>query len=107
MIDPGKLRERVTVKVPIDGRSGGSREATQTWDTFAERWASVDGLSSREVLQSGQQQTEITHRVRMRYLDGLVSTMRILWRDRVLEITSVLEHGNRSVHELLCQERVA
>ena len=81
-------------------------EATQSWGTFAERWASVQGLSSREVLLTGQQQTEITHRVRMRYLDGMTNAMRILWRGRVLEITSLLEHNNRSEHELLCTERV-
>jgi SPP1 family predicted phage head-tail adaptor len=66
----------------------------------------VDGLSSREVLLTGQQQTEITHRVRLRYVDGFKSTHRILWRNRVLEITSLLEHGNRSEHEALCTERV-
>jgi SPP1 family predicted phage head-tail adaptor len=81
-------------------------ETTQSWSTFAERWASVQGLSSREVLLTGQQQTEVTHRVRMRYLNGMTGSMRILWRGRVLEITSLLEHNNRSEHELLCTERV-
>jgi SPP1 family predicted phage head-tail adaptor len=74
--------------------------------TFAERWASVDGLSSREFLLQGQQQTEITHRVRLRYVPGLTSSMRLLWRGRVLEVTTLLEHANRSEHELLCTERV-
>ncbi len=81
-------------------------ETVQSWATYAERWASVQGLSSREVLLTGQQQTEITHRVRMRYLDGMTNSMRILWRGRVLEITSLLEHNNRSEHELLCTERL-
>ncbi len=81
-------------------------ETVQTWETFAERWASVDGLSSREVLLQGQQQTEVSHRVRMRYVTDMTSTMRILWRGRVLEIASLLEHGNRSHHEALCTERV-
>jgi hypothetical protein len=30
--------------------------------------------------------------------------MRIVWRGRTLEIVSLLEHGNRSEHELVCQE---
>jgi hypothetical protein len=30
--------------------------------------------------------------------------MRLLWRGRTLEIMSILEHDNRSVHELICQE---
>jgi hypothetical protein len=40
----------------------------------------------------------------MRWLDGLTQSMRIVWRGRTLEIVSLLEHGNRSEHELVCQE---
>jgi SPP1 family predicted phage head-tail adaptor len=105
MIDPGRLRERVTIQQATEVRNA-MGEVVQSWETFAERWASVDGLSSREFLLQGQQQTEISHRVRMRYVDGMVATMRLLWRGRVLEITSLLEHNNRSEHELLCNERV-
>jgi len=42
----------------------------------------------------------------MRYVDGMTGTMRLLWRGRVLEISSLLEHNNRSEHELLCTERL-
>lgn len=105
MIDPGRLRERITIQQATETRNA-LGESVQSWATFAERWASVEGLSSREVLLTGQQQTEITHRVRLRYVDGFKGTMRILWRSRVLEITSLLEHNNRSEHECLCTERV-
>lgn len=105
MIDPGRMRERVVVQRATETRNA-IGESVQTWSTFVERWASVDGLSSREVLQTGQQQTEVTHRVRMRYVEGLTQQMRISWRGRTLEITSLLEHGNRSEHELLCTEDV-
>lgn len=106
MIDPGRLRERVTVQQATQTRNR-LGESVLSWATFAERWASVQGLSSRELLLSGQQQTEATHRVRMRYLDGLTNSMRLLWRGRVLEITSLLEHDNRTEHELLCTEDVS
>lgn len=105
MIDPGRLRERITIQAATETRNA-IGEVVQSWATFAERWASVDGLSSREFLIQGQQQTDITHRVRLRYVDGFTSTMRILWRGRVLEITSLLEHANRSEHEALCTERL-
>lgn len=106
MIDPGRLRERVTIQSATESRNR-LGESVLTWGTFVERWASVEGLSSREVLQTGQQQTEATHRVRLRYVPGLKATMRLLWRGRTLEITSLLEHNNRSEHELLCTEAVA
>jgi SPP1 family predicted phage head-tail adaptor len=105
MIDPGRLRERVTIQQATERRNA-LGETTLEWETFAERWASVDGLSSREFLLQGQQQTEMSHRVRLRYVPGMTSQMRFLWRGRVLEIASLLEHANRSEHEALCTERV-
>lgn len=103
MIDSKRLRERVTVQQAAETRNA-IGETLLSWATFAERWASVDGVSSRESLSYGQQQIEVTHRVRMRYLPGLTQSMRLQWRGRTLEILSLLEHGNRSEHELLCQE---
>lgn len=105
MIDPGRLRERVTIQQATETRNS-LGETVQSWETFAERWASVEGISSREFLIHGQQKTEISHRVRMRYVDGMTQAMRLLWRGRVLEIASLLEHANRSEHEMLCTERV-
>ena len=103
MIDAGSLRERVTVQQASESRNA-LGETVLSWATFTERWASVEGVSSRELLQYGQQQIEVSHRVRMRWLDGLTQSMRIVWRGRTLEIVSLLEHGNRSEHELVCQE---
>jgi SPP1 family predicted phage head-tail adaptor len=105
MIQAGKLRERVTVQQATENRNR-LGESISTWSTFAEVWASVQGVSAREFLLAGQQQVEISHRVRMRYLTGLTPQMRLSWRGRTLEIISILEHENRSVHELICQESV-
>jgi SPP1 family predicted phage head-tail adaptor len=106
MILPGQLRERVTVQQPTRTTTD-LGESQLSWSTYATRWASVEGVSSREALQFGQQQVEITHKVRMRYLNGLTSQMRLQWRSRTLDVVSVLEYGNRSEHVLICQEQVA
>ena len=103
VIDAGSLRERVTVQQASEARNA-LGETVLSWATFATRWASVEGVSSRESMVYGQQQIDVTHRVRLRYLSGLTQSMRILWRGRTLEIVSLLEHGNRSEHELVCQE---
>jgi SPP1 family predicted phage head-tail adaptor len=104
-LDFGKMRERVRVEQAAESRNS-IGEVVQSWSLFADRWASVEGLSSREALFSGQQQTEVTHRVRLRYVPGMHSRMRFVWRGRVLEIFSLLEHRNRSEHEALCTERL-
>lgn len=103
MIDPGKLRERVTVQV-ASGTTNALGETVLTWSDSSSVWASVEGVSAREQITAGQSQTAISHRVRLRYLPGLTQSMRFAWRSRTLEIISLLEHGNRSEHEAICQE---
>jgi SPP1 family predicted phage head-tail adaptor len=104
MIDPGKLRERVTVQI-ASGTTNALGETVLAWSDSSAVWASVEGVSAREALTAGQQETSISHKVRLRYLPGLTQQMRFAWRGRTLEIVSLLEHGNRSEHEAICQER--
>ena len=104
MIDPGKLRERVTVQI-ASGTTNALGETVLAWSNSSAVWASVEGVSAREALIAGQQETSVTHRLRLRYLPGLTQQMRFAWRGRTLEIVSLLEHGNRSEHEAICQEQ--
>ena len=103
-MDAGKLRERVTVQIAT-GTTNALGETVLTWNNSSAVWASVEGVSAREALISGQQDTTVSHRVRLRYLPGLTSQHRFSWRSRTLEIVSLLEHGNRSEHEAICQEQ--
>ena len=103
MIDAGKLRERVTVQI-ASGSTNTMGETVLEWTNSTAVWASVEGVSARESLVNAQQEVAVTHRVRLRYLPGLTQNMRFAWRSRTLEIVSLLEHGNRSEHEAICQE---
>jgi SPP1 family predicted phage head-tail adaptor len=103
MIEPGKLRERVTVQI-ASGATNTLGETVLTWSDSTAVWASVDGVSAREALAAGQQETTITHRVRLRYLPGLTQQMRFAWRSRTLNIVSLLEYGNRTEHVAVCEE---
>lgn len=103
MIHAGELRERVIIQQASENRNA-LGETVLSWNTFAERWASVQGVSSREALDAGQQGVTITHRIRMRHLAGMTQSMRLLWRGRTLNIVSLLEYGNRSEHVAICDE---
>lgn len=100
----GKMRERVTIKRQTEVQSP-SGEVTLSWDTtVATVWASVDGLSSRDILQAQQANVIATHRIRIRYRADVSHTNRIIWRGRTLEVASVAERDNRSVLEMLARE---
>lgn len=103
MIDPGKLRERVTVQQSSATRNS-LGESVLSWADWQTVWASIEGVSSREALDAGQQETTITHRVRLRHLAGMTQSMRLAWRGRTLNIVSLLEYGNRTEHVAICEE---
>lgn len=105
MIDAGKLRERVTVQI-ASGATNTFGEQVLTWSNSSSVWASVEGVTARESIGLGQQEIAITHRVRLRYLPGLTQNMRLSWRNRTLDIVSLLERNNLSEHEIICQETV-
>lgn len=106
MINIGKMRERITV-LAASGVTNSLGEAVLTYNTTSAVWASVEGVAASEALEAGQQSVNITHRVRLRYLEGLTQQMRLSWRNRTLEIVSLLEYGNRTEHVAICEEKVA
>ena len=97
------MDERVTIQTPSADRNQ-LGEATIEWSALKTVWASVDGLSSREVLQAMQANVIASHRIRIRYLDGVTPHCRIVWRGRTMEIASVTERMKHTMYELLVRE---
>jgi SPP1 family predicted phage head-tail adaptor len=105
VIDIGRMRERITVEI-ASTTTNALGEAVLSWATTSSVWASVEGVAAREALEFGKQETTATHRVRLRYLPGLTQQMRFAWRNRTLDIVSLLEYGNRTEHVAICDEKV-
>lgn len=89
-MNPGKLRHRIEIQQDT-GSQDSTGQVIPDWDTFAERWALVEVLAGSEPVQGEQVQASRQYKVTLRYLDGVTSDMRILWGERTLEITSVVE----------------
>lgn len=104
-INPGSMRERVTIETP-ERTTNDLGESVLSWKEVRRTWASIEGVSSKEVLMNAHQETTISHRVRMRYQSGLTSNDRLDWNGRKLEIVSLLEHAYASQHEAICKESV-
>jgi SPP1 family predicted phage head-tail adaptor len=103
ILDIGKMRERVTIQSPseVRGRSG---QTTLEWSDTAIVWASVEGLSSRDILQAQQANVIATHRIRIRHRADVTHTHRLVWRNRTMEIASVTDRMGREVLEVLARE---
>jgi SPP1 family predicted phage head-tail adaptor len=100
----GRMRDRVTIKAPAEVRSP-SGETTLNWDTtIATVWASVDGLSTRDILQAQQANVIASHRIRIRHRSDVLHTHRIVWRGRTMEIASVTDRDQMTSLEILARE---
>lgn len=99
----GKLNERVTIQVPRETRNT-LGESYVTWADLATVWARVEGMSSREVLQAMQANAIVSHKIHIRFRDGVTHEARVVWRGRTMEIASVVERQNRTMLEIMARE---
>lgn len=103
----GKLRHRVTLQelVKTDDGYGG---IVETWQDVATVWAAIEPLRGNERYTAQQVQSELTHKVTIRYRAGIKPQMRILYGNRVFDIEAVIDVDERHRWlELLCSEVVA
>ena len=96
----GRLNKKITIQKTTQAQSS-IGEATDTWLTYAVRWASIEPLLGREYFESQQVNAEETIRFRIRYLSGVTPKMRISWDSRLFDIRSVVNVGERNKEMLL------
>lgn len=100
----GQLRHTITIQQRDKTVVRGAQSSTWN-DVYAGVAASVQPLRGREVLISRQEHADLTHRVMLRYLDGITPKMRVVYGARILEIQSAINAGERNAElELLCVE---
>lgn len=92
-ITAGELRERITLSARSVGANAtwGTQDA-ETYTDYDTVWARVQQTTSSEKSRNTGLQTETTHQIKIRYLDGVKSTDRVTWAGRVLHVLAV--HGN-------------
>lgn len=86
----GDLRHRITLQKRGETR-GPDGEVIVGWVDFAAGVpASVIPLSGREFVSAGELQGEVQARVTIRWMDGVLDTMRILFDGELYAIKAVL-----------------
>ncbi len=68
-------------------------------------WAHVSPMTGREYEESQKIRAETTYKIKVRYFPHLTSELRILFRDKIFRIESVLETDmSRREVQLVCTE---
>jgi len=101
----GALRHRLTIQETIEGKDDRNTVTVTGWQDIATVWAAVEPLRGREYFQMQNTQSELTVRVRIRYLPGVAGAMRVIYGDRIFNIQSVIDVDERRREmELMCTE---
>jgi SPP1 family predicted phage head-tail adaptor len=100
----GRMRHRVILQSKTSTQDG-TGAPIDTWATEKTIWVDISPLNSREYWAAQQVQSDVTHKVSMRYYSGIQPHWRVKYGTRVFDITSVINVGERNeYHILLCRE---
>ncbi|PWK05305.1 phage head closure protein [Tumebacillus permanentifrigoris] len=90
----GELNRRVTLQ-----------KNTVEWQDVVTVWAAVDPLSVQATIAARQADQPYTHKITIRYRDGVSTDMRVIYKRKVFEISAVIdkEESHRFL-QLLCVE---
>ena len=109
MLKSGELRDWVEI-LSLVSRLDDFGASTQAWTVVGGAFAKVQAITGRELISGQQVRGQVSHRVWMRRpadLPTVVPSMRLIYGERVLEISAVIERGlRRDELELLCTEAV-
>lgn len=109
-INAGKYRHIVTfqrLKVSQNLYGETSVNVDGNWEDVLTARVGIFPISGREALLEDVRKGEVSHRIVMRYTEGIDATMRIKFGTRIFEITSPPVNAYERNDELLffCKER--
>lgn len=100
----GLLRHKITIQRATETQSAAGALST-TWATFATVWSEIEPITGREFFAQKIIQGEITHKITIRYLSGVVPKMRIIYGSRTFDIEQVMNVRERNKEmALMCKE---
>ena len=102
----GRLRHQIIIQQQSSTQDTHG-QLVETWSTFATVRASVEPLRGREYFGAEQEQAEVSTRIRIRYIAGVLPKMRVLFGSKLYDIVSVINAEERNFHmELMCNENL-
>ena len=102
-IDPGQLRTELALEactLTPDGLGGHE----QLWSEVASVFAMIEPVSAQAVFGAGQVLETVTHRITMRWREGVASGMRLTKAGRIFDIVTVHDPDESSRY-LVCRAR--
>ncbi len=102
----GQLRHYITIqeKTQVKDSMG---SLTTTWSNLVSTWAGINTLKSTEKEEYSKLEEETIYQIKIRYYDGLDSSMRISFGSRVFKILGIANFQERNIFlEMTCKEQI-
>ncbi len=106
------LRHRLTLQQEVQTEDGAGGYV-RSWNNLGDIWAEITSVSNRSIygqekLYAEQLQSEITHKITIRFRSLISTDMRLLFESRIFNIRSIRNiNENNEILELLVEEGVA
>lgn len=93
-----ELRHRITVQV-LETLTNANGFEIETWVDFRDFWAAVTNLHGREYFAAAAVQAEKTVKFTIRYTEEIDTSMRILFKGKQYNITSIdnIKYANKFI----------
>ena len=109
-INPGELRHKITIQKLNNSQNDYGEvdvNAHTTWSDVTVVRAGIYPISGKEFFAAETVNSEITHKVKIRYFEGITPNMRINFNNRIFSIESIINFQEKNVElQLLCKELV-
>jgi SPP1 family predicted phage head-tail adaptor len=82
-------------------------ESTEEWIDIYTIWASVNPVVGREYFAAETVNSEVTHKIRIRYKENINPFMRVKFKERFFRIISVIDFEEKNLEmQLMCKELI-
>lgn len=105
-INPGELRHIITIQ-KLNNSQNEYGEVLEVWEDILNVRAGIYPISGKEFFAAETVNSQITHKVKIRYIKGLTPNMRINFNNRIFSIESIINFQERNIElQLLCKELI-
>jgi SPP1 family predicted phage head-tail adaptor len=107
-IRAGDLNRRVSFEERLGSKRDTAGQVADQWRHVVTCWAHIEQLSGNELVIAQAINTEITHKVTVRYRTNLTTAMRCVYGSRQFNVLSILdpETAHVALH-VMCSEGLA
>jgi len=91
----GTLRHKITFLQPSTATNA-IGEGIDSWVLFNTARAQIIPINGKEYFSASQVQSQVTHKIKTRFLPGLTTDMRISFNDRIFDIQSIINFQERN-----------